>query len=581
MKKPSQLTTSFINAKFILIIIVLVIYITGCVNQSNKKILYATDTLLRERPDIALQLLDSIGLNNNFSHDEEMHFVWNKAKTLQMLGESLAEESLLPEAVDYYRKNGDTTKLVDNYLLMASYLYWTNKTNEAIATLDSGYKKAELRKDTTNMINFLNTKAEYFNSKSDYYNTVVTIKEILKLSDKNNSTQYSRLLYNLGLCLSLSGNHSYDEYYKKSINMVLELGDTATACEYMRNYSGSLSGDHKYIESNDLLNKIKKLNPEIGSLSAIQMSMAENYLNLHKLDLARICLNNAAENEKKLQGKGYTDFARKGSLEMLNYLIDYKSGKMVSVAPFSRYLDSITNDILRRNKLNLKQLEDKQQLQTINYRLYMERNRLWWYLVSLILAIILIGIGIYIYIHNHYVHLAEVEERKDVLTRLVEETTNASKAETTQVPNNAFFKQILIKQLGIFKLMASTPTNQNQAMLKRIAAISEGKISMNELLSWTEIYPIIDSLYDNFYTYLKEKFGSIMTVKEINICCLLCADFSTKEIGILTQQSDATIYVRKTSIRKKINANEKQDIIVCLNELRQFKSIASHECPLK
>ncbi|MDR3653021.1 MAG: LuxR family transcriptional regulator [Paludibacter sp.] len=570
MKSPSQLTPSLINAKFILIIIVLAITITGCVKESNEKILYATDTLLRERPAIALRLLDSIGLDNNFSHDEKMHFVWNKAKSLQVLGESLAEESLLPEAVDYYRKNGDKTKIVDSYLLMASYLYWTNKSNEVIATLDSGYKKAELWKDTTKMINFLNAKAEYFNSKRDYKNTVVTIKEVLKLSDKNNSSQYSHLLYTLGLYLSLSGDHSYEEYYKKSIDMVLNLGDTATACEYLRNYSGSLSGDHKYIESNDLLNKIKKLNPEIGSLSAIQMSMAENYLNLHKLDLARICLNNAAESEKKLQGKGYTDFARKGSLEMLKYLIDYNSGKMVSVAPFSRYLDSITNDMLKRNKLNLKQLEDKQQLQTINYQLHLERNRLWWYLVSLILAIILIGVGIYIYIHNHYVHLAEVEERKDVLTRLVEETANASKAETTQVPNSAFFKQILIKQLGIFKLMASTPTNQNQAMLKRIAAISEGKISMNELLSWSEIYPIIDSLYDNFYTYIKEKFGAEMTTKEINICCLLCANFSTKEIGILTQQSDATIYVRKTSIRKKINANEKQDIVVFLNDLRRI-----------
>jgi DNA-binding CsgD family transcriptional regulator len=61
-----------------------------------------------------------------------------------------------------------------------------------------------------------------------------------------------------------------------------------------------------------------------------------------------------------------------------------------------------------------------------------------------------------------------------------------------------------------------------------------------------------------------------MTIKEINICCLLCANFSTKEIGILTQQSDATIYVRKTSIRKKINANEKQDIVVFLNDLRRI-----------
>lgn len=570
MKRISQLTTLLIDAKFILIIIVLVTTITACIKEDNEKILYATDKLLKDRPDIALQLLDSIGLDNNFTHNEKMHFVWNKAKSLQVLGQSLAEESLLPEAVEYYRKNGDNTKLVDSYLLMASYLYWTNRSSKIIATLDSGYKKSSLLKDTTMMITCLNAKAEYFNSKKDYNNTVTTIKEILKFSDKNNSTQYSHLLYTLALNLSLSGNHSYDEYYKKSIDMMLKSGDIATACEYMRNYSGSLSGDHKYAESNDLLYKIKRIDPKIGSLSAIQMNMTENYLNLQKLDSARICLQNASDSEKKLQKEGYTDFARKGSLEMLKYILDYKTGKMVSVAPFSRYLDSITNDMLMRNKLYIKQLEDKQQLQKINDQLHIEQNRLWWYLVGLILAIILTSLGIYIYIRNRYVRLGEVEERKSTLTRLIEETTSTSIEEASQVSNNAFFKQILIKQLGIIKIMASTPTNQNQAMLKRIAAISEGKISEDELLSWTEIYPIIDSLYNNFYTFLKEKFGMVMTPKEINICCLLCANFSTKEIGILTQQSDATIYVRKTSIRKKINANEKQDIVAFLNELRRL-----------
>lgn len=551
-----------------LLIVAMSVTITGCVNRNNFEILNTTDSLLIKHSDVALRLLDSIGLDNNFSHREKMHFVWNKAKSLQTLGESLAEESLLPEAISYYRENGDTSKLLDSYLLMASYLHWTNKDNRVVATLDSGYKKAELWKDTTKMMTFLNAKAEYFNSKNDYINTVITIKEVLKLSDKNNTTQYSHLLYTLGLYLSLSGDHSYDEYYKKSIDMALKTGDTATACEYMRNYSGSLSGDHKYIQSNNLLYRIKKLNPETGNLSAIQMSMAENYLNLQRLDSARICINNATKSENELQAKGYSDFARKGSLEMLKYLIDYQSGKKVSVAPFSRYLDSITNDMLMRNKLYIKQLEDKQQLETINYRLNMERNRLWWYLISLILGVIFAGFGIYTYVRHRYVRLGEIEERKDTLTRLVEQAAGASTVEISQVSNNAFFKQILVKQLGIIKLMASTPTNQNQAMLKRIAAISEGKISGDELLSWSEIYPIIDSLYDNFYTYLTGKFGKLLTDKEINICCLLCADFSTKEIGILTQQSDATIYVRKTTIRKKINASEKQDIIVYLHELR-------------
>ena len=61
-----------------------------------------------------------------------------------------------------------------------------------------------------------------------------------------------------------------------------------------------------------------------------------------------------------------------------------------------------------------------------------------------------------------------------------------------------------------------------------------------------------------------EKCMQCLSDKEVQICCLLCAGFSTKEIGVVTQQTSATIYVRKTSIRKKINAGEKQDIVECI-----------------
>ena len=65
-----------------------------------------------------------------------------------------------------------------------------------------------------------------------------------------------------------------------------------------------------------------------------------------------------------------------------------------------------------------------------------------------------------------------------------------------------------------------------------------------------------------------EQYGHVLTEKEIQIACLLCAGFSTKEIGVITQQSDATIYVRKTSIRKKIGVAEGQDIVAYLNGIK-------------
>lgn len=41
----------------------------------------------------------------------------------------------------------------------------------------------------------------------------------------------------------------------------------------------------------------------------------------------------------------------------------------------------------------------------------------------------------------------------------------------------------------------------------------------------------------------------------------MVAGFSTKEIAVVTAQSAATVYVRKSSIRRKLGIPEKKDIV--------------------
>jgi DNA-binding CsgD family transcriptional regulator len=78
---------------------------------------------------------------------------------------------------------------------------------------------------------------------------------------------------------------------------------------------------------------------------------------------------------------------------------------------------------------------------------------------------------------------------------------------------------------------------------------------------WEDLYPVIDRIYDGFYTQMNQCFGSVLIDKEQQLCCLLCAEFSTKEISVVTQQSIPTIYQRKTNIRKKLGMGEKEDIV--------------------
>ena len=126
---------------------------------------------------------------------------------------------------------------------------------------------------------------------------------------------------------------------------------------------------------------------------------------------------------------------------------------------------------------------------------------------------------------------------------------------------------MLLQQLGVIRLMASTPTAQNQALLRRLAELGNDQVPVEELIVWEDLYPLIDRLYNGFHSRLKERFGSLLTDKEVQTCCLLCAGFSTKEIGVITHQSASSIYVRKTAIRKKLGAEEGADIVEVVKNL--------------
>ena len=521
--------------------------------------------MLKKDPVKALAILDSLENSGGLDKEGQLHLVWNRALAHQTLGMSLAEDSLLPEAIAYYRDNAD--KQADSYLFEASYLSWTGKKADAIKAINKGLKVIT---DSTKRIQLLAAKAGIFEHSREYKKVI----EILKKALKYNLTkrEQAMLNYKLGENLSLIGDRQSEHFYNKSIQLATENGDTAIACEFLRNYADYLANNGQYRRSNDMFYQIGRAMPKIAKLSSIQMAMAGNYINLHKLDSARICNDRAIKSEKKLEAKGFADIARRVMIEQERRLLDYANGKTISYVDLARYCDSITADMEAKENTLARRQETKNRLQLVNHELKLGQQRMGWMLSMAVLLLIGSVIVGYLYYRNRVQRLAEAEDRIDTLTRMLAEaqtaTTEAAGKKQQKTDDDAFFKKILLKQLGIIRMVANTPTHQNQALLKRISGISEGKISTDSLLVWSDLFSVIDRLYDNFHTRLTEQFSNALTEKEIQISCLLCASFSTKEIGVITQQSDATIYVRKTSIRKKIGAAEGQDIVTCVNSVK-------------
>ena len=167
--------------------------------------------------------------------------------------------------------------------------------------------------------------------------------------------------------------------------------------------------------------------------------------------------------------------------------------------------------------------------------------------------------------------LLEKEEEIETLKGLLK-----VQSDDVRCTKEADVRKLMLQQLGVIKTIAGTPTEANQQLLARLMALNE--TTANALIDWPSIYQTIDLVYDGFYTRLRDKYGNVqgsnvqstkeqrpvLNEKEIQLCCLLKADFSTKEINMLTRQSLQTIYQRKTQVRQKLSLAEAEDITTAI-----------------
>lgn len=175
-------------------------------------------------------------------------------------------------------------------------------------------------------------------------------------------------------------------------------------------------------------------------------------------------------------------------------------------------------------------------------------------LILSVCALLLIATIAYLYIRRRKQQWIASEEKIEALELIIKQARSNTSEEPA--PDGAFFRRILLKQLGMIRLIASTPTSANQDLLRQFNQIGRDTDATGHLLIWEELYPIIDTSYDSFHTRLMANYGNLLNEKEIQLCCLLRAGFTTKEINVVTGQSVSTIYHRKIDIRRKLDLED-------------------------
>ena len=310
-------------------------------------------------------------------------------------------------------------------------------------------------------------------------------------------------------------------------------------------------------ESDRLIDEIfSKAGHDNGAADMLHFQYAINALNRGNVNLAAHHLKTADSIAVRLRGDEDAYFRSYSNL--LHVMIDFRQTGRIKLTHINR-LNNRQNE--RFNRMKASQWESergalRQQNRALTLKAESAHKTVIILIISLA-AILIAGVSAWLIMMRRQ-RERENEERIEALQKMVDEYRSAPVQEPT-TPDSSALRSTMLRQLGIIKMVAETPTEQNREMLRKISSI-DGETN-GELVDWTKVFEMIDSLYSGFYGKLHGEYGELLSPKEEQIIVLMLAGFSTKEISVITGQTTSTIYVRKSSIRKKLGVPEKEDIV--------------------
>ncbi|MBQ8239804.1 MAG: hypothetical protein IJZ38_03040 [Bacteroides sp.] len=546
--------------KHILSFLITLLLMVACGRPSGNAPLSAelqrAEDLMYPHPDSALHILQAMTPPT----DELNHATWALLLTQAKYKCDVKQsDSLVNIAYDYFKEGDNAQRNALASYLKGGLLDEKNQADKALIFYLEAAKECEYIND--NLLNYLiNAHIARIYSHRDLHDYAISYrKNAIKYAEILNEYRYIGDSF-LGMARAYSAKKEYQkaiEYYDRAIGLK-DISSAKIKSEYA--LQEKIDVLIRLKDYNEALNLAKKLDNSFLTLPACA-TLGHLYYKLNQIDSAYFYLNKAT--------KSNNIYTKQGVYQALFNITknkkDYEKNANISVKLW-KINDSINK--IDRNKalIEMQEKYDQQRVKDeMTAKMTLQKQRIMMGIGVAVLILCFIAYRIRIRNKERITRLAEAEERIETLNHLLEEAQKEPSPDAGQ--DDTFFKRILLQQLGIIRMVANTPTAQNQALLRRLAETGNDEMPAEELIAWKDLYPIIDRLYDNFYTRLMERFGSVLTDKEVQTCCLLCAGFSTKEIAVITRQASNTVYSRKTSARQKMGAPDGADIVEWVKNL--------------
>ncbi len=506
-----------------------------------------------------MSMLDAIDLSELTADSTRAKYYYLKAWGHMRQNRSMIGDSLISFAHNYY-SGKDIVRDQRSGTALAWYKFWVGDTEGAITMLDSLISLPHI--PDTLMVQTLRVRSLLGASEYQGEQLIPIIKRLIALEpDTLRKIEAKYVLVN---------TYENTEQLDSALMLTDEILDYARKnnlgelnFKIMLERAQILAELGRHNESNQAINYIfQHAGEKNGAADYLHMFYAMNALNMGNLALASreiAVADSLAGVLRPVKDSYYRSFS-----SLIHTMIDFKQNGRMKL----KHVNVLNNrqqerfNRMEASKWEMERSALKEQSRVLALKAESQHKTVIILVIALLSVLLLAGAALII--RRRRQRELENEERTEALQKMIEELKAIPSQSPSEDKTPSALRRAMLQQLGIIKMVAETPTEQNREMLRKISSIESD--TNGELVNWNNVYELINNLYSGFYENLHNKYGDTLSQKEEQIIVLMLAGFSTKEISVITAQTTSTIYVRKSSIRKKLGVPEKEDIVTFLRE---------------
>ena len=536
------------SAKYVIGVSILSMFFFSC-NRKDKeaeKIFIQIESLVEQNPDSALTLLKSIEFPEDLSPKNYANYLLLYIQSKDKSGKSIAEDTQIQIPVLFFLQKKDISKTALAYFYSGRVYRQRGEDEKAMQDLLSAKEYAE-KSGSNNLSGLIHFDLGYMYDEDLNFKLALnhyrqSQEHFQKVGNEKNAVCILEAIGGIYLKQEPQQPELAFDNYNRVLQYAESLKDTGLIVSTLRSIGLTYEQTKDYRHAKEFL---------LQSIAADKHGKYStgNYTILSRIYLALNMPDSAIYYAEQLSPKITGD---EDSPTLYNYynlmgeiytsMSKYKQASECHQKK-SDFLASFYDQKVKQSVLDVQEKYDSERLKSSLQKTELHRQFLLILALSGALVVVFLTGFIFIIIKKRKEKILQMEQNLETMKGMLKGYNE----------NKLSLKQALLEELDIAKKIAqlhTVPTNTteyNQTYFKIF-----GK-NMAEKLDWNNnLYPVIDKLYDGFVEKLREKYPDLPE-KDIQLCCLLRADFKIEEITFIQGYSDVTTtQTSKNRLRMKM-----------------------------